>query len=270
MVMMHMYRDRPEDVIVAHFDHGIRDNSGDDYAFVEKKSEQYGYKFVGRHAKLGADSSEEKARTARYDFLRQCAEEFDAKIYTAHHADDIIESIIINLLRGTGWRGLAPINNREVERPLRGLSKSDIYRYAAINQLSFRQDQTNTDDKYLRNRIRAWFLVLDREEENRLKSNLLRMYAKQCMLSREISEILEVIPTDETYSREFFKEQDSEIAIEVLRQILSRYDISLTRPQLSRALEAICEYGTSTKFSLKKDAFLSFSRGRFSVDLCKN
>ena len=102
MVLMHMmHKDNPEGLIVAHFDHGIRQNSADDYNFVEREAKKLGLKFIGTHAKLGVNCSEDKARMARYEFLRTCARNNNAKIYTAHHSDDIVESIIINILRGT-------------------------------------------------------------------------------------------------------------------------------------------------------------------------
>ena len=98
MVLMHMmHKDNPEGLIVAHFDHGIRQNSADDYNFVEREAKKIGLEFIGTHAKLGVNCSEEKARMARYEFLRTCAHNNNAKIYTAHHSDDIVESIIINI-----------------------------------------------------------------------------------------------------------------------------------------------------------------------------
>lgn len=268
MVMMHMHRGDLENVIVAHFDHGIRPNSADDFDFVKREADKLGMSFIGEHACLGKDCSEEKARQERYAFLGKCAEDNDAQIVVAHHADDIIESIIINILRGTGWRGLAPMQNMKITRPLRGLTKADIYRYAAINNVSFRHDQSNSDDKYLRNRVREWMLSLDEEEKNRLKSELLRLHAKQCAIGEEVSQILECIGSQEKYSRKAFYDLDDEIAIEILRCILKRNGHSLTRPQLARALEAIRVYGTNTKFSLNKGSFINILRSNFTVDLC--
>jgi len=71
-----------------------------------------------------------------------------AKLHTAHHRDDLIESAAINILRGTGWRGLAPLRNPEIIRPLLDWTKCDIYRYAAEHQLHFREDQTNYRVKF--------------------------------------------------------------------------------------------------------------------------
>lgn len=271
MVLMHMMHKKcPHDILVAHFDHGIRANSRDDYDFVEREAKQLGLDFVGEHARLGANCSEDEARAARYAFLYKCAETYSGKIYTAHHADDIIESIIINLLRGTGWRGLSPMRNQRLERPLSRLTKTDIYKYAATNQLCFRQDQTNYDDKYLRNRIRDWLLSLDKTERQNIKDKLLQYYLIQCDLAQGIDEILARIETKTTYSRKFFESIDDVVAIELLRQILKKHHISLTRPQLGRTLVAIRTFKTNSKFSLNKDYFMTLSRQRFTFQPTKN
>lgn len=94
---------------IAHFDHGIREESAGDEQFVRKMAEQYGIRYESARVELGANASEEEARKARYKFLRQCCNKYHAQLVTAHHQDDVTETMIINLIRGTGWRGLAPM-----------------------------------------------------------------------------------------------------------------------------------------------------------------
>lgn len=97
------------DILVAHFDHGVRDDSGEDAKFVARVAEEIYHKrcIIGK-GNLGAGASEERAREARYEFLRKVAmENGGAKIYTAHHLDDLIETVAINFIRGrdgAGWR----------------------------------------------------------------------------------------------------------------------------------------------------------------------
>ncbi len=259
VVMLHMFRDDP-DVIVAHFDHGIRSNSGDDCVFVERLARSYGHPFFARHAKLGADCSEETARKARYNFLNQLATEQNGQIYTAHHRDDLIESVAINILRGTGWRGLAPLNNREIARPLLELSKKDIYQYAAEHNLSFRQDQTNSDESYLRNRVRFALRGVSDEAKNHLAD----LATHQRQLATEIDDILREFNFSANYPRELFA-QDDQVSTEILRHILTLHSVQLTRPQLARALEAIRSYAPGKKHSLDKNHFLKINRYYFGV-----
>ncbi len=259
VVMLHMFRDDP-DVIVAHFDHGIRQNSIDDCAFVERLAIFYHRPFFSEHAMLGVNCSEETARKARYDFLNRLAREQRGQIYTAHHRDDLIESVAINILRGTGWRGLAPLNNPGVVRPLINMTKKEIYRYAAEHKLSFRQDQTNFDDTYLRNRVR---FALSSVPEN-AKDQLANLAMRQRELVNEIDGIMSSFELSNNYPRELFS-QDYQVAFELLRFILSKNGVQLTRPQIARALDAVKSFAPGKKYSLDKNHFLKINRYYFGV-----
>jgi tRNA(Ile)-lysidine synthetase-like protein len=98
-------------LVVAHVDHGIRGDSHLDAELVEGLAKKYGLKFELQKVELGEGASEAEARDVRYKKLRQVCKKHKASgIITAHHQDDQIETAIINLIRGTGWRGLAPMS----------------------------------------------------------------------------------------------------------------------------------------------------------------
>lgn len=143
-------------LIVAHFDHGIRPDSNEDEELVHQLAEQYGLMYVSQRVELGASASEATARAARYDFLNKVVDECSAdKLVTAHHQDDLIETIILNILRGTGRRGLDPLlSNNDILRPLLSYSKRQIIDYAKSRELRWHEDTTNADMKYRRNKIR--------------------------------------------------------------------------------------------------------------------
>ncbi|MBL8032022.1 MAG: tRNA lysidine(34) synthetase TilS, partial [Candidatus Doudnabacteria bacterium] len=143
-------------LIVAHFDHGIRPDSDADRQFVQELAAACGLPFVYERAELGAGASEAVARNARYDFLRRVKDEHQAEaIVTAHHQDDVLETIIINWLRGTKSRGLSSLRSTpEIRRPLLGWSKQQIRAYAHLHTLQWREDSTNEDETYLRNYVR--------------------------------------------------------------------------------------------------------------------
>lgn len=148
-------------LVVAHFNHGIRADSAEDEALVAAAAKKYGLTLEIGWEKLGADASEAAAREARYKFLNLVKRNHRADaIITAHHQDDLIETAIINILRGTGPRGLmAMANNPEVIRPLLKVSKLEILDYAQKNKIVWREDSTNQDEKYLRNYIRKNILA---------------------------------------------------------------------------------------------------------------
>jgi tRNA(Ile)-lysidine synthase len=157
MTLLHILHDYPGvRLTVAHFDHGIREDSGMDRALVQKTADFYGLPFVYSLGRLGATASEDQARSARYAFLHtvQNAAQADA-IITAHHKDDMLETAIINILRGTGRRGLTSLRTTDrIHRPLLHLEKSAIAEYATKQGLKWREDSTNASPKYLRNHIR--------------------------------------------------------------------------------------------------------------------
>jgi tRNA(Ile)-lysidine synthase len=142
--------------VVAHFDHGIRDDSSKDAEFVKGLAKKYKLPFELGEVKLGKDASEAIARDKRYSFLKTVQQKHQAiAIITAHHQDDLIETSVINLLRGTGRRGLTSLKNRdEILRPLLGYSKTQLLDYAKKHNLKWREDPTNEDTKYLRNKVR--------------------------------------------------------------------------------------------------------------------
>lgn len=158
MVLLDILRQQPRvKIIVAHFDHGIRNDSAQDRKLVQQIAKKHGLPFVYHEAKLGNNTSEDKAREARYAFLRSVQKTSGAKaIVTAHHEDDLLETAIMNLLRGSGRRGLTSLRSTDgIVRPLLEHSKERIYDHAHSYKIAWREDSTNTDTNFRRNYIRA-------------------------------------------------------------------------------------------------------------------
>lgn len=143
-------------LIVAHYDHGIRKNSDRDRLFVEQLAAHYGLSFEYALGDLGSGASEELARTKRYEFLRAIKDKYHANaIITAHHQDDVLETIVINLLRGTGRKGLSSLQSTdEIVRPLLQIPKSGLVEVARSRGLQWNEDESNSDQTYLRNWVR--------------------------------------------------------------------------------------------------------------------
>ena len=246
-----------DEIAVAHFNHGTRPSADDDEKFVKKVAEKYGVLVEVGRGKLGEGVSEEKAREKRYEFLRQVAKKYDAKILTAHHLDDLCESVAINFLRGTGWRGLAVLNAKDVERPLVSWTKKNILEYAAKNGIVFREDPTNSDEKYLRNRIRLKIRGLPDEK----KTEVGELSSKQKEIEREIEKILdEILPKDGKFGRKWFSQVDDEVGMEILRT-----RVTATRPQMLNFLKAIREYQPGKSFNLPKDKLVKIDKDSFVI-----
>lgn len=143
------------ELVVAHFDHGIRPDSREDRTLVETLSQKYRLTFEYEEGKLGAGVSENQAREARYRFLQRIRKKTHAQaIITAHHADDAVETMAFNVLRGTKRKGMSSLQSGEVIRPLLPYSKAEIVAYARKHNLRWREDSTNTDTTFARNWLR--------------------------------------------------------------------------------------------------------------------
>lgn len=188
-------------LVVAHFDHGMRPDSAEDAAFVQSLAKQYGLQYESHRVELGVDASEDTARRARYEFLQSCSEKYQAVgIITAHHQDDVVESIIINILRGTGWRGLVPMDQisakSQIIRPLLRIPKSQLYEYAKTHDLQWREDSTNNDSTYLRNYVRLQLLPQIIKKNPEANGQLLSAYTQTSKLKKEITKQLETYISD--------------------------------------------------------------------------
>lgn len=230
--------DPRQDIIVAHFEHGIRgEASADDQKFVRDLAAKYNLPFVTASGDLGSDVSEASARDARYDFLRKQTNLNDAVIVTAHHADDVVETIAINLVRGTGWRGLAVLDSGDIYRPLLHMTKCEILEYARAHNLEWREDGTNQTDVYLRNRLRRLLEPL----EDDVKYQLLALRDTQVALKHEMAHCMAVMVADIKHiERTLFDSLDDSVADEIIRLLCFReFAVSPARPARRRILEAI-------------------------------
>ena len=161
--------------VVLHFDHDLRPGSDEDRKFVEKAARECGLEVHSEKRTLESreGSVEEWARKARYAFLERAARKLalDA-VVTAHHADDQAETVLFRLLRGTGIRGLAgipPVRNSGgllILRPLLSVRRAEIIRYAEAQGVSHRDDPTNAEIVFARNRIRHQVLPFLMEHGN--------------------------------------------------------------------------------------------------------
>jgi tRNA(Ile)-lysidine synthase len=207
-------------LVVAHFEHGIRGaESLADLEFVKGLAEKYGVKLVFEYGDLGEKASEEVARKARYDFLRRVAEAENAVIFTAHHKNDLAETFALNLARGGGWRAVACLDSPDIERPFLPVSKQEILVMAKQRGLKWREDSTNLDEKFARNKIRQ---NLHFSEQN--LERIYQIWRQQVELKRQIeaatAEILPQISQNGQFQRQFFQAVPDEVGFEIVREIL--------------------------------------------------
>lgn len=250
--------------IITHFDHGIRPESSADARFVEALAKKYALAFETKREELGENASEELARQRRYAFLHEVAARHKARIVTAHHADDVVETIAINLQRGTGWRGLAVLDNEYIERPLLTKTKQELYEYALSRRLEWVEDETNASDAYLRNRTRR---VLHGAVSSAEKARLLTLWQKQLQQKAAIDKETTRLLKNQAGSRYFFTHIDEVTALELLRANLLLHEVSLTRPARKRLLHAIKTMQPGSTFEAGGGVKIEFTQRNFIVKL---
>lgn len=172
---------------LVHFQHGLRDKQAEnkDLKIVENLAEKLSLPLtvkrisVQKVARKKKTSIEETARNLRYQYLTKFAKKYKFnKIATAHTLDDQTETVLFNLIRGTGLTGLAGIpvsrkeNNIKIIRPLLKVTKKEILQYLEKENLSYAQDLTNLQLDYTRNRIRNELIPLLEKYNPQIKKHL--------------------------------------------------------------------------------------------------
>lgn len=200
---------------VAHINHGLRENANIDEMFVQNFCNDINIKCFIKHADIKQEAEiqkkglEETGRIIRYEFFNEIMKKVGAnKIAIAHNNNDNAETMIMNLLRGTGTRGLIgieKISGRYI-RPLIDFKREEIEEYLKLNNIQSRHDESNDENIYTRNKIRNIVIpyikkefnpnIIDtmkrlseivREEENYLKMQTEITYNQICLHENNVT-----------------------------------------------------------------------------------
>lgn len=259
-------------VKAAHLNHMIRgDEANRDEVFAKDFCKSINVPFVCEqidvpsYAKENALSLETAARLVRYDFLNRVNE---GVIATAHTASDNLETLILNLARGTAIDGLCgiPVKRDNIVRPIISVTRKMVEKYCEENNLSFVTDSTNLSDDYTRNKIRHNIVPILKELNPKIENSVLKT-------SRSITEISNMIKLDaKNYIKENFGDNkldvsklsklNSEIAKKVIIEFVKECDseISLEACHIE-SIYNICLNGGKTgipknKYCQNKNGYL--------------
>ena len=258
---------------VLHFDHGWRAESGDDAAWVRDLAHSFGLKYAGglwpasRRTRREAD-----ARAARYAFFAKTAKRLAIPhLVLAHHADDQVETFLMQLLRGSGTgHGMDGVSERGgliLHRPWLALWKKEIVAYARRRKLTWRDDVTNADVRHRRNLVRRRTLpYLQKQFGRHVLENLFRA----AEIARAESEWLDALCADMA--------QEPELSVKALqaappaqqRRTVLRWlqrrgvkDISFAKVE---ALRGLVEYNVPAKVNLSAGRFARRRAGKIFVE----
>jgi tRNA(Ile)-lysidine synthase len=183
-------------IVLAHFNHKLRGKDSDlDEEFAKETAKKLKLEFesdyldIKKYAKENSLNLEEAARIKRYEFLNKIKQKHKAKyIVTAHHADDNLETFLLNFIRGAGLNGLKSMQiiNNNIFRPLLYTSKEEINDYLRKNKIKFRVDKSNNDNSFTRNKLRNEIIPKLRE----IQPDLINISIRNLKNFNEIHELI--------------------------------------------------------------------------------
>jgi len=180
MAMVTLFLQANISIGVAHINHHLRGNESDEDAeFIQKYCEEKKIPFYIFHidpAQFASGNMHDTARKLRYEWLSKLAkEEKFNSIATAHHKDDVAETFMIHLMRGSGLEGLdgIPSKYNNIIRPLLFADRDDILDFMQKNNIFYREDSSNISDKYMRNKVRHHIIPSIHFADKRAKEGIL-------------------------------------------------------------------------------------------------
>lgn len=259
----------PINLIIAHYDHGIRSNSKADRLFVQRAAKVYRLPFTFDQGILGPDASEAVARLVRYKFLEAARQAANAQaIITAHHQDDQLETAFINTLRGTGRRGLTALGNRTtVLRPLLKIPKSELIAYAEANNLGWQEDSTNHDTRYTRNHVRHRLLpTLSETEKGQLVETLAELTGVNSQIDNQLVNHLHTQPVAGELDRHWYIMLPHTVSSEIMMTWLRSREINdLDKKRLSVIVVKSKTLGWGKKIVVNSKYYIKVGKYRLAL-----
>ncbi len=222
-------------IICAHVNHNVREESAYEKKFVEEYCDQN--HIIFEYMKIenyGDDNFHNEARTKRYHYFEQIVKKYNAHyLLTAHHADDLMETILMRLVRGSTLRGysgfskVVPMEGYQIIRPLIQVPKTDIYEYCKKNKIEFVQDKSNDKDIYTRNRFRKYVVPTLRKENPEVEKKFYKFSTLLLEYDHFIDDIVKEKMNDiykqNVLNIEKFKKEKHIIQLKIIYSLLEQF-----------------------------------------------
>ncbi len=223
-------------IICAHVNHKVRKESDEELIWLQKVCDKHKIKFESMSIdNYGDDNFHNEARNIRYRFFESIVKKYNAKyLMTAHHGDDLVETVLMRIVRGStikGYAGFKQIIEKDgytILRPLVYVTKDDILEYDKKNNISYVIDKSNFSDKYTRNRYRKVVLPFLKKEDKNVHLKFLK-YSKTLNDYEEFIDkvaakaLREVTSYSNSIDIEEFKELEEVIQNKIINNLLSDF-----------------------------------------------
>ena len=235
MFLLHVLKEFGLDVVCAHVNHNLREESKEEYEYVESYCKENNIIFEGTELHdLPSVNTELKAREKRYEFFKTLIDKYNAKyLFTAHHGDDLIETILLRIVRGSTLNGYAGFNiitdkkDYKIIRPLVYLTKAEIMHYLDKENIKYYMDATNLDDIHLRNRYRKNVLPILKEEDKNVHLKFLKYHkiaqSYYDYINSKVYEYIDDMVVDNVLDLNKFNELDEFMKDKVLEEVIRPY-----------------------------------------------
>lgn len=222
-------------LVIAHVNHNLRKESVEEAEFIKQYSSDNNLVFETMTiTNYGDDNFHNEARNIRYNFFEEVVEKYGANyLMTAHHGDDLIETILMRISRGSnlngysGFKKVVHMDGYDIVRPLLDYTKSELEEYDLANNVKFYVDSSNSKDKYTRNRYRKYVLPFLKEEDKSIHMKYLKfsnvISEADRFIEKERNKALEKVFIDEKLDISKFNQLDSFIQKEVLYYLMSEF-----------------------------------------------
>lgn len=247
VVLVHLLHQAGYKFSIAHCNFGLRgEESEGDESFVHKLAEKYNVACFRKYFNTSYIAEQQKssiqivARNLRYEWFDTLLNTYHYQyLLTAHHQNDVLETVLYNLVKGTGIAGLHGIKakNQKIVRPLLCATKEEVINFAKKNNLSWREDSSNTSSKYSRNLIRNEVIPLlkhiNPNLENTFQQTVEKMSVIEKIVEQEINRLKTTIQhiDNEVVYIDFAKLQIESEAVFKLYELLKPYHFNYQQVQ---------------------------------------
>ena len=233
-LLLKLKEEKDINIVCAHVHHNIRVESDQEKEFVESycKEHQIIFEYL-KIAEYHHTNFHQEARTIRYQFFEQVIHKYNASyLMTAHHGDDLIETILMRLVRGSslyGYHGFSRVTNIRdyvLVRPLITVTREDIMKYIDQYQISYVTDMSNYKDNYTRNRYRKYIVPKLKEENPQVHKKFLSFSTTLLECSHYVRNLVQnkegTVFQDRTLFLNLWNKEDPFMQEQIIQYLLER------------------------------------------------